>query len=88
MNIPNEGKILLDFYADWCGPCKAMGKTLAEFQNASEVKLMKIDVDQDRELAQKYGVRGIPCFVFMEDGKIKNRAVGIQTLQQLKDLTI
>ena len=88
MTIPDEGKVLLDFYADWCGPCKAMGETLAEFQNASEVKLMKIDVDQDRELAQKYGVRGIPCFVFMEDGKIKNRATGMQTLQQLKDLTI
>ena len=88
MNIPNEGKILLDFYADWCGPCKAMGKTLAEFQNTSEVKLMKIDVDRNRELAQQYGVRGIPCFVAVDNGVEKNRAVGMQTLQQLKDLTI
>ena len=88
MNIPNEGKVLLDFYADWCGPCKAMGKTLAEFQNTSEVKLMKINVDQNRELAQQYGVRGIPCFVVVDSGVEKNRAVGMQTLQQLKDLTI
>ena len=86
MTIPEEGKVLVDFYADWCGPCKAMGKTLEEFQNSSEVKLIKINVDQNRDVAQQYGVRGIPCFVSFKNGIEMSRAVGMQSLQQLKEL--
>ena len=86
MNIPTEGKILLDFYADWCGPCKAMGPTLDQFQDASSVQLIKVNVDENQELAKQYGIRGIPCFVYLEDGRTKAKAVGMQSLQQLKKL--
>ena len=86
--IPNQGKVLIDFYADWCGPCKAMNGTLSKFQEETGVELVKINVDQNRELATQYGVRGIPCFVAVNDGVETRRAVGMQTLQQLKDLTI
>ena len=85
--IPNEGKVLVDFYADWCGPCKAMGPTLSAFQQASDVPLVKINVDQERDIAMKYDVRGIPCFIYIEDGVAKARASGVQSLQQLKNLT-
>ncbi len=84
--IPEEGKVLLDFYADWCGPCRAMNPTLSQFQGASNIELVKVNVDENRELAQQYGVRGIPCFVYLENGITKGRAVGMQTLQQLKEL--
>ena len=88
MNIPTEGKILLDFYADWCGPCKAMGPTLDKFQDASSVQLIKVNVDENQELAKQYGIRGIPCFVYLETGVTKGTAVGMQSLQQLKNLTV
>ena len=84
--IPEEGKVLLDFYADWCGPCRAMNPTLSQFQGASNIELVKVNVDENRELAQQYGVRGIPCFVYLENGITKGSAVGMQTLQQLKEL--
>ena len=86
MNIPTEGKVLLDFYADWCGTCKAMSPVLDKFQSTSDVELVKVNVDENRELAQQYGVRGIPCFVYLENGITKGRAVGVQSLQQLKEL--
>ena len=85
--IPTEGKVLVDFYADWCGPCKAMGPTLDAFQKVSDVPLVKVNVDQERDLATKYDVRGIPCFIYMEDGIAKSRATGTHSLQQLKNLT-
>tara|TARA_Y100001937_G_C7048120_1_gene297814 strand:- start:141 stop:407 length:267 start_codon:yes stop_codon:yes gene_type:complete len=86
MNIPMEGKVLLDFYADWCGPCKAMNPILDKFKSASGIELVKVNVDENREMAQQYGVKGIPCFVYLEDGIAKNTAVGIQSLQQLNEL--
>ena len=86
MIIPNEGKVLLDFYADWCGPCRAMTPVLEQFKNASGVPLIKINVDIERSLAEEFGIRGIPCFVYLEDGRTKAKAVGMQSLQQLKKL--
>jgi thioredoxin 1 len=85
--IPNQGKVLVDFYADWCGPCKAMSPTLDAFQRVSDIPLVKVNVDQERGLAMKYDVRGIPCFIYIEDGVAKSRATGTQSLQQLKNLT-
>ena len=87
MTIPNQGKVLVDFYADWCGPCKAMSPTLDAFQKVSDVPLVKVNVDQERDLAMKYDVRCSPCFIYIEDGVAKSRATGTQSLQQLKNLT-
>ena len=64
-----------------------MSPTLDAFQKISDVPLVKIDVDKERDIAMKYDVRGIPCFVYFEDGLVKSRAVGAQSLQQLKNLT-
>ena len=84
--IPEKGKFLVDFYADWCGPCKAMNSTLEKFTEESNVKLLKCNVDKESEAPKKYGVRSIPCFIVVEDGLEINRKIGMQTLDQLKKL--
>ena len=67
-NIP----VLIDFYADWCGPCKMMGPVVAELAEEydGKIKVGKINIDEEPELAQKYGVMSIPYFAFIKDGKL------------------
>jgi thioredoxin 1 len=83
----NKGRVLVDFYADWCGPCKSMSPILEEFTDQiKEVKLIKIDVDKDHETSIKFGIKSIPCFVYMEDGEIVQKGIGIKTVLQLKEM--
>ena len=86
MEIPKKGKVLLQFSADWCGPCKAMKPTTEEFQKKSNVIFQKVNVDTESKIAQKYGVRSIPCFIVLKDGKQTERKVGTQSLDQLIEL--
>ena len=76
-----------DFYADWCGPCQMMKPILAEFEKAhSEIKVRAINIDEEGELAAKFGVSGIPCIVFLKDGKEIDRAVGVTSLRKLEKM--
>jgi len=84
--IPEKGKVLVDFHADWCGPCKAMKPTLTQFKESSKVPLLEINVDTESEVSAKYGVRSIPCFIVIQDGLEIQRKIGMQSLEQLKDL--
>ena len=78
---------LLDFYADWCGPCQMMKPTIEEFEKVHpEVKVRSINVDEEEELAEKYGVSGIPCLVFLKDGEEVVREVGVMPLKKLEKL--
>ena len=84
--IPEKGKVLVDFYAEWCGPCKAMKPTLDKFEESSNVPLVKVNVDEESEIAKKYGIRGIPCFILMEDGAEVSKKIGMQSIDQLLEL--
>jgi thioredoxin 1 len=84
--IPKKGKVLVDFYADWCGPCKAMKPTLKKYKESSKIPLVEINVDTENDIAQKYGIRSIPCFVVIEDEKEITRKIGMQDLNQLVEL--
>ena len=69
-----EGNVLVDFYADWCGPCVSLGEIIGEvINNNKDIKVIKIDVDKHNELSRKYGVMSIPSIFLFKDGiQIKN----------------
>lgn len=86
--IPTEGRVLVDFFATWCGPCKMVAKQLDKYEEeVDDVKVIKINVDEESSLASKYGIRSIPTLFYMEDGEVVDKLIGNATLEQLKTLT-
>ena len=78
---------LLDFYADWCGPCQMMKPVLEEFEKAHpDLKVKRVNIDEEEELAEKYGVSGIPCLVFLKDGEEVAREVGVIPAKKLEKI--
>jgi thioredoxin 1 len=76
--------VLLDFYADWCGPCRMVAPVLEEIAaERRDVLVGKVNVDEEPELASKFGVFSIPTLVVLKDGKEKTRAVGAKPKEQL-----
>ena len=76
---------LWDFYADWCGPCQMLNPTIEEIEKAHpEIKVKSINIDEEEELAEKYGVSSIPCLVVMKDGEEVRREVGVMPLKKLE----
>ena len=77
-NTVSEGITVVDFYADWCGPCKMLTPILEKVSEKVEAKICKVNVDESRELAQQFGVKGIPFLVVMKDGKMVEQSVGFK----------
>ena len=73
--ISGEKKVLVDFFATWCGPCKMLGPVLENYQ--SDIKVIKVDTDEFDELSREYGVMSIPTLVLIENGKEVKRNVGL-----------
>ncbi len=76
--VNSELPVLIDFYADWCGPCKMMSPVVEELAGEYEgkAKVAKINVDQEPEIAEKYDVMSIPIFVFIKNGKLVDQQIG------------
>ena len=79
-----EDKVLVDFNATWCGPCRMLMPILDEFSNISSCKVYSCDVDKNEELARKYGIMSIPCLIIFEKGIEARRSVGYINLDELK----
>ncbi|MBQ9872205.1 MAG: thioredoxin [Eubacterium sp.] len=74
-----EGKVLVDFWAGWCGPCKMLSPVVEQLSNETpDVKFVGVDVDEAERLAVKYGISSIPCLILFENGAEAKRSVGFQ----------
>ena len=85
--LESEKTVLIDFFADWCGPCKMLSPIIEQFAKENEkVKVVKINVDELPYLAVKYGVRSIPTLVVIKNGEEVNRSVGLIDKSEILEL--
>jgi len=84
-SIVKEGKILIDFYADWCGPCKMMEPNMIALEKQGIApQIIKVNVDMFESLANTFGIQSIPTLIMFEDGKEIKRQVGFQSTAALE----
>jgi thioredoxin 1 len=74
--LSGEGKVIVDFWAEWCGPCHAVAPVLDRIADDHQVKIVKVNIDEEQGLAQRYGVASIPMMILFEGGEPQASAVG------------
>lgn len=85
--LTSSGIVMVDFFAEWCGPCRSLGKTLEKVApDHPEVKFIKVNVDQFGALASDANVKGIPAIMFYKDGNMKQRYTGALSASEIKSI--
>ena len=83
--LKKEGKVLVDFYADWCGPCKMMSPVIDKIaEENSTVKVGKVNVDENPEIASKYGIMSIPTIMIFENGNLMKKFIGLTSKSEIE----
>lgn len=81
--LTSKGTILVDFYADWCGPCKMLGSLL---ETVDFVDILKVNTDMHPELAREFGVMSIPTLIVFKDGELINKSIGFKDIDEIKKM--
>ena len=79
----NEERVLVDFYATWCGPCRMLSPILDEIVEEENIKLVKVDVDKNEDIARRYGIMSIPTIILFKNGEEANKNVGFIGKEEL-----
>lgn len=83
LDVVGKDLYLVDFYADWCGPCKMLAPILDAMEN---VNILKVNVDEHPEIAQKFGIMSIPTLIFFKDGLEKKKEIGFRTKEEIEEI--
>lgn len=85
--LNSEKPVLVDYWAEWCGPCKALGATLAEVapEVADKVKIVKMNIDENPNTSPKYGVRSLPTMMIFKGGEVESMKIGALSKSQLEE---
>ena len=85
--IIKEGKVLVDCFAPWCGPCRMLGPVIDEVaEELTDINFYKLNVDDANDIAKEYGIMSIPTILVFENGELKNKSVGFISKDEIKEL--
>ena len=85
--IKSKQPVIVDFYATWCGPCKMLGPILEDVADEEkDVKIFKVDIDENMNLAQQFGIMSVPTLMLFKDGEEYGREIGLKSKEQLKEI--